>query len=108
MIRTVIAAALLALASVSARAETCIASWYGRESGPQTASGERFNENAMTCAHRSHAFGTHLTVTLLASGRSISCRVNDRGPFVAGRCVDLSAGAARALGIEGIAKVRVE
>lgn len=108
MIRTVVAAALLALAGVSARAETCIASWYGRESGPQTASGARFNENAMTCAHRFAPFGTDLKITVLSSGASITCRVNDRGPFVPGRCVDLSAGAARALGIEGIAKVRVE
>lgn len=100
---------LLALVlATPAHAEDCIASWYDHNSGTQTASGERFNENAMTCAHRSRAFGTHLKVTDLGSGQSITCRVNDRGPFVKGRCVDLAKGAARALGMEGIAKVRVE
>jgi rare lipoprotein A len=92
----------------SSRKETCIASTYGRESGPRTASGERFDPNAMTCAHKTRAFGSVVTVTMLATGRSISCRVNDRGPFVVGRCIDLSTGAARALGLSGIAKVRVD
>src|ERR1700760_3412277 len=108
MIRTVLVAAL-ALASVAtAHAETCIASTYGRESGPHTASGERFNPDRISCAHRTRAFGSVVTVTLLSSGRSISCRVNDRGPFVAGRCVDLSTAAALALGLSGIAHVSVQ
>lgn len=88
--------------------ETCVASWYGRESGPRTANGERFNPDGMTCAHRSAPFGTILHVRRLDTGRAISCRVNDRGPFVRGRCVDLAQGAARALGVTGIAKVRVD
>lgn len=107
MIRIYLAAAL-ALAAQSASAEICVASWYGRESGPRTASGERFDPDGISCAHRTRPFGSVATVTHLATGRSIQCRVNDRGPFVAGRCIDLSHGAARALGVAGIARVRVE
>lgn len=91
------------------RAETCIASHYGRGdgfAGRKTASGERMNPNAMTAAHRTARFGSHLRVTL--AGRSITVRINDRGPFVRGRCIDLSSGAARALGMGGIAKVKVQ
>jgi len=83
-----------------------VASFYGNESGSQTASGERFNENAMTCAHRSLPFGTKLRVT--HGGRSIVVRVNDRGPFVRGRVLDLSTAAARALGIDGLGQVTAE
>lgn len=107
MIRIYLAAAL-ALAAPSALAETCIASWYGSESGPRTASGERFDPNGISCAHRTRPFGSTARVTHLGSGRSIVCRVNDRGPFVRGRCIDLSRGAARQLGLSGIARVRVE
>lgn len=105
MIRSI---AILLLLATPARAETCIASWYGAESGPQTASGERFHPEGISCAHRTKPFGSVLTVTDLHSGRSIQCRVNDRGPFVRGRCVDLSHGAARQLGMGGTAKVSVE
>jgi rare lipoprotein A len=83
-----------------------IASFYGNESGSQTASGERFNENAMTCAHRSLPFGTRLRVT--HGGRSVVVKVNDRGPFVRGRVLDLSTAAARALGIDGVGQVTAE
>ena len=83
-----------------------IASFYGNESGSQTASGQRFNENAMTCAHRSLPFGTKLRVT--HGGRSVVVTVNDRGPFVRGRVLDLSTGAARAIGIEGLGQVTAE
>jgi len=83
-----------------------IASFYGNESGSQTASGERFNENAMTCAHRSLPFGTKLRVT--HGGRSVVVKVNDRGPFVRGRVLDLSTAAARALGIDGVGSVTAE
>lgn len=100
--------ALLLCATAPAFAETCIASWYGQESGPKTASGERFNEKAMTCAHKTRPFGQIVTVTRLDNGHSIRCRINDRGPFVKGRCIDLSKGAARALGMGGLARVRVE
>jgi rare lipoprotein A len=83
-----------------------VASTYGNESGSQTASGQRFNENAMTCAHRSLPFGTKLRVT--HGGRSITVTVNDRGPFVRGRVLDLSTGAARALGLSGLGQVTAE
>jgi len=83
-----------------------VASFYGNESGSKTASGERFSENAMTCAHRSLPFGTKLRVT--HGGRSVIVTVNDRGPFVRGRVLDLSTAAARALGIDGLGEVTAE
>jgi rare lipoprotein A len=83
-----------------------VASFYGNESGSQTASGQRFNQNAMTCAHRSLPFGTRLRVS--HGGRSVVVTVNDRGPFVRGRVLDLSKGAARVLGLDGIGQVTAE
>jgi rare lipoprotein A len=83
-----------------------IASFYGNESGSQTASGQRFNENALTCAHRTLPFGTKLRVT--HGSRSVVVTVNDRGPFVHGRVLDLSTAAARALGIDGLGQVTAE
>jgi rare lipoprotein A len=83
-----------------------VASYYGSESGSKTASGQRFNQNAMTCAHRSLPFGTKLKVS--SGGRSVIVTVNDRGPFVRGRVLDLSKGAARALGMGGLARVTAE
>jgi rare lipoprotein A len=88
-----------------------MASFYGRRfHGRRTASGSRYDMNALTCAHRSAPFGTRLRVTELASGRSVVVTVTDRGPFKRGRIVDLSVAAARALGIisRGLARVRVE
>ena len=61
--------------------------------------------NAMTAAHRSRPFGSQVTVRSHANGRSVMVRINDRGPFVKGRCIDLSNGAARLLGIDGTATV---
>ena len=75
------------------------ASYYGDESGSRTASGQRFNQNAMTAAHRSLPFGTKLRVT--HRGQSVVVTVNDRGPFIRGRVLDLSKGAARAIGLTG-------
>ena len=92
--------------SGSGRSFAGVASYYGNESGSKTASGERFNQNAMTCAHRSLPFGTKLRVS--AGGRSVVVTVNDRGPFVRGRVLDLSKGAARALGMGGLARVTAE
>ncbi len=85
-----------------------MASFYGNESGHHTASGERFNQNAMTAAHRSLPFGTKLRVT--HDGRSVVVTVNDRGPFVRGRVLDLSTGAARAIGLTsaGVGRVTAE
>ena len=75
------------------------ASYYGNESGSRTASGQRFNQNAMTAAHRSLPFGTKLRVT--HRGQSVVVTINDRGPFIRGRVLDLSKGAARAIGLTG-------
>src|ERR1700733_5386432 len=82
-----------------------MASYYGNESGSKTASGARFNQSAMTCAHRSLPFGTKLRVT--HGGRSVVVTVNDRGPFVRGRVLDLSTAAARAVGLTGAGVGRV-
>jgi len=83
----------------SGRSFSGVASYYGNESGSKTASGQRFNQNAMTAAHRSLPFGTRLKVT--HSGRSVVVTVNDRGPFIRGRVLDLSKGAAHAIGLTG-------
>jgi len=85
-----------------------MASFYGDESGSQTASGQRFNQNAMTAAHRTLPFGTKLRVT--HGGRSVVVTINDRGPFVRGRVLDLSTGAARAIGLTsaGVGQVVAE
>jgi rare lipoprotein A len=109
--RVLFAALALACVVTAARSETCIASHYGvgdGYGGRRTASGERMNPHAMTAAHRSRPFGSHLTVTSLSTGRSVVVRVNDRGPVVRGRCIDLSYGAARALGMGGTARVSVQ
>lgn len=82
-----------------------MASYYGNESGSRTASGQRFNQNAMTAAHRSLPFGTRLRVT--HGGSSVIVTINDRGPFVRGRVLDLSTGAARAIGLTGAGVGRV-
>jgi rare lipoprotein A len=85
-----------------------MASFYGNESGNHTASGQRFDQNAMTAAHRSLPFGTKLRVT--HGGRSVVVTVNDRGPFVHGRVLDLSTAAARAVGLTdaGVGQVTAE
>jgi rare lipoprotein A len=110
---TVLAAAAVAAALISpppamALSQTGIASYYGSKfQGRRTASGERFNNGAMTAAHRSAPFGSHLKVTNVANGRSVVVRVNDRGPFVRGRIVDLSQSAARHIGMKGRGLTRV-
>jgi rare lipoprotein A len=109
--RLLLAALALACVVVPARAETCIASHYGvgdGYGGRKTASGERMNPAAMTAAHRTRPFGSRVTVTSLATGRTIVVRINDRGPFIRGRCIDLSYGAARALGMSGTTRVSVQ
>ena len=95
-------------ASGAGRSFSGMASYYGNESGSRTASGQRMNANAMTCAHRSLPFGTKLRVT--HGGRSVVVTVNDRGPFVRGRVLDLSTGAARAIGLTsaGVGRVTAE
>jgi rare lipoprotein A len=91
--------------SGTGRSFSGMASYYGNESGSKTASGQRFNQNAMTCAHRSLPFGTKLKVT--HGDRSVVVTVNDRGPFVRGRVLDLSTAAARAVGLTGAGVGRV-
>lgn len=82
--------------------ETGLASWYGqRFHRRRTASGELFDMNAMTAAHRTLAFGTRICVRDRETGKGVVVRVNDRGPHVANRIVDLSRGAALALGVQG-------
>jgi peptidoglycan lytic transglycosylase len=85
-----------------------LASFYSYD--PHTASGEKFNKQELTAAHRTLPFGTRLRVTDVATGRSVTVRVNDRGPFVPGRVVDVSASAAESLGItgKGVAKVKLD
>ena len=91
--------------SGTGRSFSAMASFYGNESGSKTASGQRFNQNAMTAAHRSLPFGTKLRVT--HGGSSVIVTINDRGPFVRGRVLDLSTGAARAIGLTGAGVGRV-
>ena len=101
--------ALGALACLGAPAQAEVASYYGKElAGRRTASGERFNPSAMTAAHRTLRFGTRVRVTNPRNGRSVVVRINDRGPFVKGRSIDLSSGAARAIGMGSTAQVRMQ
>jgi rare lipoprotein A len=103
------AAALLPPASERPSSQTGRASWYGRaHHGQLTASGERFDMNALTAAHPTLPFGTRLRVVNLDNERAVEVRVNDRGPIVAGRILDLSYAAARALGAVGSGVVPVE
>jgi rare lipoprotein A len=88
-----------------------VASWYGQHHhGRRTASGEIFNQHRFTAAHRTLPFGTKLAVTNLRNGKSVEVQINDRGPFIRSRLIDLSYAAARALGLVkfGKAPVKVE
>jgi rare lipoprotein A len=96
---------------VASAAEEGLASWYGGKfQGRPTASGEIYDAAQMTAAHKSLPFGTVVRVTNLENGRVVVVRINDRGPFVAGRIIDLSRAAALALGMagSGVARVQVE
>jgi rare lipoprotein A len=86
------------------------ASWYGIEGGPETANGERYNPSGLTAAHRTLPFGTKVRVTSLKTGKAVTVRINDRGPFHSRRIIDVSAGAAEVIGIkdDGIGDVRLE
>ena len=99
------------LSPTSAAPAVGIASYYGRQyHGKKTASGETYDMNKMTAAHRTLPFGMKVRVTELSSNRSVVVRINDRGPFTRGRIIDLSLAAARRLGMvqTGSAKVKVE
>jgi rare lipoprotein A len=114
---------LLAMTPISSHADSLkttksysgvgVASFYGHKdgyNGARTASGERYDRNSLTAAHRTLPFGTHVRVTNLRNGRSVVVRINNRGPFVRGRIIDVSYAAARELGFvdRGVTQVRVE
>jgi len=106
----IIGAALVATTQVAQTAtrKIGIASWY--KMGKVTANGERFNPNGLTAAHRFLPFGTVVRVTNLRNGRKVVVRINDRGPFIKNRIIDLAYGAARRIGLNrsGIARVRLD
>lgn len=110
--RTALYAALCCVCVVTPlHAETCTASQYGVGDGyhgKRAADGSIFNTHALTAAHKERPFGTRVTVTNLANGRSVVVRITDRGPFVKGRCIDLSRAGANAIGMGGLARVMVE
>lgn len=102
---------LTGLVPAAAQTETGMASYYAdRFHGRPTASGEPYDKEALTAAHRTHPFGTRLKVTCVQSGRSVEVRVNDRGPHRKDRLVDLSRAAAEQLDLirAGVKEVRVE
>jgi rare lipoprotein A len=108
--KTLFASALIGAVSaipLTASAQSGIASVYGY-SGGRTASGERASPGGLTAAHRTLPFGTMVRVTNRSSGRSVVVRINDRGPFVHGRIIDLTPAGARALGFSGLANVSVD
>jgi rare lipoprotein A len=88
--------------------ETGHASWYGSESGNRTAMGTRFLPQGLTAAHKTLPLPSRVRVTNLQNGRHVDVVVNDRGPFKKGRIIDLSHGAAKRIGLHGVARVRVE
>ena len=107
--KQIILATVLTISSIMPAFAGNIASWYGNQfHGRKTASGEIFNQWAMTAAHKTLPFGTRVKVTHLKTGNSIVVRINDRGPFIRGRVIDLSRGAAQKLGCPGICQVKLE
>lgn len=107
----VILVLFLAAGTIYPEVEDGLASWYGGKfHGRLTANGETFDTNELTAAHKTLPFGTLVKVTHVADGRSVVVRINDRGPFVEGRIIDLSRAAADAIGLtaRGVAPVRVE
>lgn len=100
---------MLLFTSASYASESCTASIYTtRENGTRTASGIPLSNGAMTAAHKTLKFGTQVRVTHRRTGSAVLVTITDRGPYVAGRCIDLTSGAARAIGIRGIGPVTVE
>ena len=102
------ACALFIAGVAEAKTITGWASYY--KSGKTTANGERFKPMGMTAAHRTLPFGTKVVVTNLKTGKSVVVRINDRGPFIKGRVIDLSLGAAKVVGLlrSGVAKVKFD
>jgi rare lipoprotein A len=85
-----------------------VASVYSTESGSGTASGQKLNPHALTAAHRTLPFGTKVKVTNKHNGHSVVVTINDRGPFVRGRVIDVTPAAARVLGFSGLAQVSID
>ena len=103
MLTAIVASVML---SGGANAESGIASVYGYEGG-RTANGERAHSAALTAAHRSLAFGTKVEVTNKRNGKTVVVRINDRGPFVRGRVIDVTPAAAKALDFSGVTPVSI-
>lgn len=102
---------IVGFTTLQAQTQSGKATFYAKgATGARTANGERLHHDSMTCAHRTYPFGTLLKVTNPKNGKEVIVRVNDRGPFVKGRIIDLSWGAAKALGIiaQGVAMVEVK
>ena len=100
------ACAIVSVIGSNAQAQTGIASIYSYKSG-RTANGEQTQASGLTAAHRSLPFGTKVRVTNRRNGQSVVVRINDRGPFVRGRIIDVTPAAAHALGFSGLAPVVV-
>jgi rare lipoprotein A len=92
----------------SAANQTGVASVYSHESGSATASGQKLDREAFTAAHRTLPFGTKVKVTNKSNGRSVIVTINDRGPFVRGRVIDVTPAAARMLGFSGLTQVALD
>ena len=109
--RSCVALLLLCLFSSTTGAEDCIASVYSigypSQPGTRTASGIPLDDNAMTAAHKFLKFGSMVRVTNKTNGNSVTVTITDRGPYVRGRCIDLTKAGARALGFAGLAPVNV-
>jgi len=109
--RRLIAALVFCLLNIPVRAEDCVASVYAvgdsSQRGTKTASGIPLNDNAMTAAHKSLAFGSKVKVINKKNGHAVTVTITDRGPYVKGRCIDLSKAGAGALGFAGLAPVSV-
>jgi rare lipoprotein A len=100
--------ALVAITNPSLAGQSGVASVYSTREGLRTASGARLSDGALTAAHRSLPFGSKVRVTNRSNGRTIVVTINDRGPFVRGRIIDLTPAGARALGFSGLARVTIE
>jgi rare lipoprotein A len=95
-------------AAASPRTETGVASVYSYEAGSSTASGQKLNPEALTAAHKTLPFGTKVRVTNKSNGKTVVVTINDRGPFVRGRIIDVTPAGARALGFSGLTPVRID
>jgi peptidoglycan lytic transglycosylase len=109
--RRLLAALIFCLLNIPVRAEDCVASGYAvgdsSQRGTKTASGIPLDDNAMTAAHKSLPFGSKVKVTNKKSGDAVTVTITDRGPYVKGRCIDLSKAGASALGFAGLVLVSV-